>query len=83
MIIDEDLGDDVEESINRFTLMLCEEVCEDLVQQSAVFLTPEQKEYMDIDQFKIYASLGATQMVKNLMDKRLIDVDELMKYVKQ
>ena len=36
-----------------------------------------------IDQFKIYASLGATQMVKNLMDKRLIDLDELMKYVKQ
>ena len=83
MIIDEDLGDEVEESINRFTLMLCEEVCEDLVQHSAVFLTPEQKEYMDIDQFKIYASLGATQMVKNLMDKKLINLDELMKYVKQ
>ena len=77
------IDEDTEETINRFTLMLCEEICEDLVQQSSIFLTPEQKKYLDIDQFKIYASLGGTQMVKNLMDKKLIDLDELMKYVKQ
>ena len=77
------IDEDTEETINRFTLMLCEEICEDLVQQSSIFLTPEQKKYLDIDQFKIYASLGGTQMVKNLMDKKLIDIDELMKYVKQ
>lgn len=63
--------------------MLCEEICEDLVEQSVVFLTPEEKNMLDLDQFKIYASLGGTQMVKNLMDKKLIDLDELMKYVKQ
>tara|TARA_B110000495_G_scaffold199923_1_gene214187 strand:+ start:655 stop:894 length:240 start_codon:yes stop_codon:yes gene_type:complete len=77
------ISEEVEEAINRFTLMLCEEICEDLVEQSVVFLTPEEKNMLDLDQFKIYASLGGTQMVKNLMDKKLIDLDELMKYVKQ
>lgn len=79
----DEITPEIQEAIDKFTIILCQEICEDLVQQSTIFLSPEELQYIDLDQFQIHASLGGTQMIKNLLEKHLIDVDELMKYVKQ